>query len=73
MASLRYKYYKYNGKPAVMKDMTEGYDPYMLDIMRIYAYSWEAVTSKHIARCWKSCGMIYLSDVADLTQLYGKK
>ena len=55
-----------------MKGIAEDNDPHMLGVMRIYAKSWEAVTSQHIARYWKSSGLLYVSDVADVRQLYGE-
>ena len=55
-----------------MRGMAEEYDRHLLDVMRICVNSWKAVTSKHIGRWWKSCGIVSVSDVADLTQLSGE-
>ena len=55
-----------------MKVMAEDYDPYMLDGSRICSKSCASVTSQHIDRRWKSCGILSISDVADITQLYGE-
>ena len=68
-ASLRDKYKR---KPDGMKGMAEGYDTHMLDVTRICTKIFEALTSHHIDGCWKSCSMLSASDVANLTQLYGK-
>ena len=52
--------------------MTEGYNPHILDTTRIWANSWEAVTSQQIARSWKSPGIFPGSTVAYLDRIYGK-
>ena len=44
----------------------------MLEVTRIYAKSWESVTSQHIAWCWKSSTILSASDVSDQTQIYDK-
>ena len=52
--------------------MAKGYNSHILDVTRIWAKSGEAVTSQHIAWCWKSSRILSASDVADLTQIYGR-
>ena len=63
---------KDKGKPYGMKVMAEGYNWHILDVTRICTKSGEAVTSHHIASCWKSSGILCASDVADITKIYGK-
>ena len=63
---------KYERKPSGMQGMSEGYDAYMLNVTRICTKSWEAVTSRHIARNQKSSSISYESNVPDLTHIYVK-
>ena len=58
-------------KPAWIKHMSKGYDTHMMDVMHICAESWESVTLQHIAWCRKSCDILSVCDVADLTLLNG--
>ena len=63
---------KYKGERASMKGMAQVYKPHVLDVMPIRAKSWEAGTSQHISRCWKSSGILSASDAVDVTETYGK-
>ena len=61
-----------NKLKAGMRGLSEGHDPYMLDVSELVACTWKQVSERTISRCWIKADILPVGVTAYLVNLHGK-
>ena len=60
-----------NNKPGT-NSIAQGYDPHMLDVMRISSEAWNEVHEMNVVRCWVNSQILSVEMAANIKSLFGR-